>query len=195
MTNFFLEVRQRVSAEDAARRYGLKFNSRGWCRCPFHGDQNPSMSFRQGRFRCWACNASGDSIDFTARLFGLEPLAAVERLNADFNLGLPIHRQPTPEECQTDRLRRELAEAHRAFEAWRIRTIDQLNAAYQIGHEALKHVTSLSDLTVQEVEAVRDMSRVEYLSDSLAYGTPEEQAQIYRDRGAIAKWTEKILRG
>ncbi|WP_368264452.1 CHC2 zinc finger domain-containing protein, partial [Intestinimonas butyriciproducens] len=52
-----------MSAKDAARYYGLTFDRKGWAVCPFHQDKHPSMSFRGGRFRCWACNASGDSID------------------------------------------------------------------------------------------------------------------------------------
>lgn len=190
MVNCFQEVRQRVSVEDAARLYGLEFNSRGWCRCPFHEDHHASMRFRQGHFRCWACNASGDSIDFVSRLFNLKPLEALEKLNRDFSLALPLDRDPTPEERQADRRRRELDQAHREFEAWRIRTISQLNAAYRVGHEALKGVTDLNKLA----EAVRCMSWAEYLADTLAYGTPEDQAQIFRDRQVIEPRIEEILK-
>lgn len=95
-----------------------------------------------------------------------ELLEAVRQLNADFSLGLPLHRQPTPEDLQAAR-RREVAEAHRAFEVWRTRTIGQLNAAYRIGHEELKNAAALDDLT----EATGFMSLAEYLSDTLSYGT------------------------
>ena len=30
-------------------------------------------------------------------------------------------------------------------------------------------------------------------ADTLADGTPEEQAQIYKERGQIARWIEKVL--
>ena len=102
MTDVFRECRERVSAQDVARHYGLTFDRKGWAVCPFHSDKHPSMSFRAGRFRCWACNASGDAIDFTGRLLGL---AAVERLNADFALSLPLHRKPTQAETQAARRR------------------------------------------------------------------------------------------
>lgn len=77
MTDLFREVRERVSAQEAARRYGLTFDCHNRALCPFHPDHHPSMSFNEGRFRCWSCGASGDAIDFTGRLFSLEPLAAV----------------------------------------------------------------------------------------------------------------------
>ena len=42
----------------------------GLC-CPFHDDRHPSMKVDR-RFHCFGCQADGDVIDFTARLFGSE---------------------------------------------------------------------------------------------------------------------------
>lgn len=194
MTDVFREVRERVSAQDAARFYGLQFDRRGWALCPFHRDKHPSMSFRNGRFRCWVCDVGGDSIDFTARLLGLDAMGAVERLNADFGLALPLHRKPTQAEAKAARRRLEVAEAHRAFEAWRSDFINRLNAAFREGHLLLLHDGLDTDhLTEGQAIAIRMHETFEHWSDALSYGTPEEQAQIYRERGAIAKWIEKVL--
>ena len=194
MTDVFREVRERVSAQDAARHYGLTFDRRGWALCPFHNDKHPSMSFRNGRFRCWVCDVGGDSIDFTARLLGLDAMGAVERLNADFGLALPLHRKPTQAEAKAARRRLEVAEAHRAFEAWRSDFINRLNAAFREGHLLLLHDSLDTDhLTEGQAIAIRMHETFEHWSDALSYGTPEEQAQIYRERGAIAKWIEKVL--
>lgn len=192
-SELFRECRERVPAKDAAHRYGMEFDSRGWCRCPFHGDTHASMSFRQGRFRCWVCNASGDSIDFVSRLFDLEPLAALDRLNADFSLNLPLHRAPKSEERQALQRRQKLDQAHREFEAWRIRTIDQLNAVYRVGHEALKTVTDLDTLTEADTEAIRLMAWAEYLADILFFGTAAEQMQVFRGRREIQSRVQVIL--
>ena len=118
MADVFKAVRERMSAQEAARRYGLTFDRKGWALCPFHADTTPSMSFKDGRFRCWACNESGDSIDFTARFFGLSKMDAVKRLNEDFMLGLPIG-QPMTDRKQAER-RRDLAETEKMFNEWRI---------------------------------------------------------------------------
>ena len=193
MIDVFRECREQVSAEDAARRYGLTFDRRGWALCPFHSDTRASMSFRAGRFRCWACNASGDSIDFTACLFGLEPLAAVEKLNSDFNLNIPLHRQPTPEELQAARRRAEVVQAHKDFEEWRKAFISKLCEAYRVAHIALRDMTDWDKLTEREALAIRWQACFEYWADTLADGTPEEQAQIYKERGQIAQWIEKVL--
>ncbi len=115
MTDIFRETRERVSALDAARYYGLIFDRKGWALCPFHPDENPSMSFKDGRFRCWACGARGDCIDLAARLFGLDSIGALKRLNADFGLALPIDRKPTKAEKEVAKRRKELTDTYRKF--------------------------------------------------------------------------------
>jgi len=196
LTDVFRECRERVSAQDAARHYGLTFDRKGWAVCPFHSDKHPSMSFRAGRFRCWACNASGDCIDFTGKLLGLEPMAAVERLNADFALSLPLHRKPTQAEAQAARRRLEIAEAHREFEEWRKAFVFKLCAAYRVAHMALQGIEAPEDidrLSEREALAIRWQPCFEYWADTLSDGTPKEQAQIYKERGQIAQWIEKVL--
>lgn len=195
MVDVFREVRERVSAQDAARRYGLQFDRRGWAVCPFHNDHKPSMSFRNGRYRCWACNASGDSIDFTSKLLGLEPMAAVERLNADFMLGLPLHRKPTESENREARRRQEVAEAYKAFETWRANCLRKLTTAIREGNMALKNLTNLDELSERDARAIRDRDALEYYADTLANGTPEDQAAVYRERQVIDRWTSRILNG
>mgnify|MGYP001139911702 CR=1 FL=1 len=193
MTDVFRECRERVSAQDAARRYGLEFDRRGWCKCPFHGDTHASMSFRDGRFRCWACNESGDSIDFTGKLLGLEPLAAVERLNADFMLNLPLHRKPTPAETEAARRRKEVAEAHKQFEEWRKALCVKACEACRVAHNVLQGDTS--QMSEREAMAVQWQAYHEYLADALTIGEPEEQMEIFRDRQVIESRIEQILNG
>lgn len=51
--------------------------------CPFHDDSTPSLSVGgvPDRFHCFGCGASGDVIDFVARLEGLGFREAVQRLD------------------------------------------------------------------------------------------------------------------
>lgn len=192
MIDVFREARERVPAQDAARRYGLTFDRRGWALCPFHSDTRASMSFRAGRFRCWACGASGDSVDLTARLFGLAPLTAVERLNADFFLGLPLHRQPTPEDLQAARRRREVAETHKAFEEWRRSLISRLCGVYLLAHKALKTAAVLDDLSPGQVLAIQWQGYIEYLLNILECGSIGQQMEIFRQRGRIGDLCERV---
>ena len=54
-------------------------------RCPFHDDHLPSLKLDQ-RFYCFGCGASGDVIDFAARLFDLSPREAAKKLAEDFSI-------------------------------------------------------------------------------------------------------------
>ena len=83
--NFFETVKQTVTTRQAAERYGLSVNQSGMARCPFHEDHNPSMKV-DDRFYCFGCHASGDVIDFTARLFGTSLKDAAEKLAGDFGI-------------------------------------------------------------------------------------------------------------
>lgn len=68
----FESVKSNVTTLQAAERYGLKVSHGGMCKCPFHDDKNPSMKVDQ-RFHCFGCQADGDVINFTNRLFTSVP--------------------------------------------------------------------------------------------------------------------------
>lgn len=196
MVDVFREVRERVSAQDAARHYGAEFDRRGWCKCPFHNDHRASMSFKNGRYHCWVCDLQGDSVDFTGRLLGLGPMATVERMNADFGLNLPLHRKATKEEEQAARRRQEIAEAHRAFEAWRTDFISQLNAAFRTAYIALQEIETVEDmdkLAPAETMAIQWQPAFEYWADTLSDGEPKAQMEIFRDRTVIQSRIDQIL--
>lgn len=189
----FRTIRERVTAQDAAKLYGAEFDCRGWALCPFHGDTHPSISFKNGRFRCWSCGASGDALDYTARLFDLDSVQAAHKLDIDFHLGLSDTEPYDAETQQKDEARKATAAAHKRFEKWRAQTIIMLNAVCRVANEALKNLPE--PLPEQECLAIRYQARAEYLADILEDGTPEEQAQLYRERKETEKWTEKILKG
>ena len=68
--NIFEQVKGYVTAGQAAEQYGIKINRNKMACCPFHNDRHPSMKVDK-TYHCFACNAGGDAIDFTARMFGL----------------------------------------------------------------------------------------------------------------------------
>ena len=78
-------IKQTVTTRQAAQMYGLPVNRSGMARCPFHEDHNPSMKV-DDRFYCFGCHASGDDIDFTARLFGISLTDAAKKLSEDFGI-------------------------------------------------------------------------------------------------------------
>lgn len=50
--------------------------------CPFHNDTNPSMSIsdQKGMYRCWACNASGDAIQFVRNKKNYQYMEAIKEI-------------------------------------------------------------------------------------------------------------------
>ena len=90
-------IKQTVTTRQAAERYGLSVSQSGMVRCPFHEDHNPSMKV-DDRFYCFGCHASGDVIDFTARLFGISLKDAAKKLAEDFGID---PRPPTQSDIHT----------------------------------------------------------------------------------------------
>lgn len=86
----FAELRNRISMEEAVRRYGFELDRRRRILCPFHADHSPSLQLYGGGrgWWCFVCGEGGSVIDFAARLFRLSPLEAAKKLDADFGLGL-----------------------------------------------------------------------------------------------------------
>lgn len=184
----FEVVREQVTAQDAARHYGLTIDRRGWALCPFHPDRHPSMSFKGGRFRCWVCGASGDAVDLVRGLFGGTYWEALQRINQDFGLDLPISGEPTPQQRAEAQERQRTKELHRRFETWRADTINQLTACIRAANAA-----DWANLTPQEEEAIRQRERLEAMADTLSHGTPAEQMQLFRDRKRVALSISSIL--
>ena len=83
--NLFEAVKQSVTTRQAAFAYGISVGRNGMVCCPFHDDRHPSMKVDR-RFHCFACQADGDVIDFTSRLFGLSSKEAALKLAGDFSI-------------------------------------------------------------------------------------------------------------
>ncbi len=82
----YQQIRAAVPIGQAARRYGLAVSQGGMALCPFHRDTHPSLKLNADYFFCFGCGATGDVIDFTARLFGISRREAAHKLAADFGL-------------------------------------------------------------------------------------------------------------
>lgn len=95
--NAFERLREQLPMIQVAERYGFPVK-RGYLLCPFHTEKTPSLKLYPGDrgWWCFGCGVGGSVIDFAMLLFGLTPLEAAKRLDADFCLGL-MH--DPPESC------------------------------------------------------------------------------------------------
>jgi hypothetical protein len=167
----FEAVKQSVTVREAAQMYGIEVNRSGMACCPFHDDKNPSMKLNEEYFYCFGCGATGDVIDFTARLYNLSPKEAAEKLAQDF--GLAYDSQAPPRR----RYVRQKTEAKKCKE--------DRDHAFRIladyFHLLRKWETDYTPKTPEEtphprfMEAIQKKDYVGYLLDFFLEDTPDEQ--------------------
>ena len=188
--NVFEAVKQSVSTRDAAAFYGIEVKRNGMACCPFHDDKNPSMKLNEEYFYCFGCGATGDVIDFTAKLFDLSPKEAAEKLAQDF--GLIYDSQAPPRR----RYVRQKTEAQK-FREDRQRCYRVLSDYY---HLLKKWESDHSPRTPEEkphprfVEAIHKKIYVEYLLDLFLYESEEEQKAWIAEHTAEITHLERRLK-
>lgn len=172
--NVFEAVKQTVTTRQAAEMYGIRVNRRGMCVCPFHNDKNPSMKVDK-RFHCFACQADGDAVDFVSRLFGLPSKEAAMKLADDFGISYDSRqkpsvrlkcREPTPEQ----KYQQEEKHCYRVLTDY-----FHLLRAWEKQFAPTKPEDEWHPLFV---EALQRKSYLEYLLDTLLYGTSDEKKAL-----------------
>ena len=185
----FEAVKQSVTVREAVQMYGIEVNRSGMACCPFHDDKNPSMKLNEEYFYCFGCGATGDVIDFTARLYNLSPKEAAEKLAQDF--GLAYDSQAPPRR----RYDRQKTEAQKFKE-------DQDHAFRVLAdyyHLLRKWETDYSPKTPEEnphprfMEAIQKKDYTGYLLDFfLEDGLEEQKLWIAEHQSEIANLERRV---
>ena len=133
------------------------------------------------RFHCFGCGADGDVIDFTAKLYGLDPKSAAEKLAADFQISYTNHGRN--DVVKTPVRKKPEAQLYRDLES---RCFNVLSAYLHL----LRHWERLYAPTPENkvwhpmfVEALQKKDHIEYLLDVLLYEPIEERAALIKDCG------------
>lgn len=204
--NLFEEVKDRVTALQAAKFYGISVKRNGMACCPFHNDKTPSMKLDK-RYHCFGCGADGDVISFVGQMFGLQPLDAAMKLNKDMGLMIPVPEKKgrkatraSPAE-NAERRKAEEARIGRAMDAQFEKAVQRLLNTYSdyfrlMGEWSWKYAPSSAgeDLHPLFVEAMRNRDHVEYILDLLLYGSKEDKAGIVIDKGKEVEALENRIR-
>ena len=187
--NVFEAVKQSVTVREAAQMYGIEVNRSGMACCPFHDDKNPSLRLNEEYFYCFGCGATGDVIDFTARLYNLSPKEAAEKLAQDF--GLAYDSQAPPRR----RYFRQKTEAQK-FKEDRDHAFRVLADYF---HLLRKWETDYSPKTPEEnpdprfMEAIQKKDYMGYLLDFFLEDSPEEQKLwMAEHQSEIAKLERRV---
>lgn len=86
------DLKNALTMSEVAERYGMAPNRAGFAHCPFHaGDRDASLKIYPGGrgWHCFGCGEGGDIISFVQKLFNLDFMGALHKLNDDFGLNLP----------------------------------------------------------------------------------------------------------
>ena len=178
--NVFEAVKQSVTTRQAASFYGIRVGRNGMACCPFHNDRTPSMKV-DSRYYCFGCGAYGDVIDFAASLHGLGKREAAVRLAEDFSIpydgasSTPAVKRAPPKPTPAQRFRqteqhcfRVLCDYLHLLERWKTEYAPQPQDA--VWHPLF-------------VEALQQISYVEYLLDILLFGEMKEKAALIAEQG------------
>ena len=85
MKNEELDNIRATPIEEVAKRLGIEVG-RHKALCPFHEDRHPSLHFKNNRFKCFACGASGDVIDLVQKYLNIGFKEAVEWIDEEETL-------------------------------------------------------------------------------------------------------------
>ena len=171
--NLFETIKAAVPVRQAAEHYGLKVNRNDMACCPFHNDRHPSLKLNEEYFFCFGCGATGDVIDFAARLFDLSSYEAAQKLASDFVLdpkpptaaALPKPKHPYIRQFREDEMLcfRALTDYLHLLEDWKVRYAPK---------------TPDDALDDRFVEACQMLDYIEYLADILTVGDLEERVAV-----------------
>ena len=201
--NLFETVKSAVTVKQATEYYGCKVNRGNMICCPFHNDRHPSMKLNRDYFYCFGCGATGDVIDFVARLFGLSNYGAAKKLAYDFGIdpdkppaaiALPKPERPLLRAYRQEEVRclRVLCDYLHLLESWKVQYTpktpeDVLDDRFVEACQMLDYVEYLADLLIA-AELEQRVKIVEMLNkDGLIAGLEERLDRLKKEDGAYEK--------
>ena len=202
--NIFSEVKEHLTARQAAEYYGLQVKRNGLACCPFHDDKHPSMKIDKN-YHCFACGVGGDAIDYVSRMFGLSQYDAALKLIGDFTLPVDAKGSAELSVQEKERIRREKTERERItriqerFEKWCSQTIDMLrNCILEIDDVNRFLIGKPPDIIFSEDYAQMLYAEpiINYWLDILCMGDVSERQELFlKDRKKVEEIAGTVCTG
>lgn len=180
----FEEVKKNVTVRQAAEFYGFKPNRSGMMKCIFYKDNTPSMKGDR-RYYCFGCGCTGDAVDFTAQLFGLNARDAALKLVNDFGIHYTSRFKNNPVQGNNhSSIRQELKQNKKSDEDYTKCVRAYLDYRSMLLEWKVKYAPKISEETWDErfMEALWQLSSVEYILDILLFGEQWEQEEVVREK-------------
>ena len=202
--NIFSEVKEHLTARQAAEYYGLKVKRNGTACCPFHDDKHPSMKIDKN-YHCFACGVGGDAVDYVSRMFGLSQYDAALKLIGDFTLPVDAKGSAGLSVQEKERIRREKTERERItriqkrFEKWCSQTIDMLrNCILEIDGVNHFFIGKPPEIIFSEdyAQMIHAKPIINYWLDILCMGDVSERQELFlMDRKKVEEIAGKVCTG
>ncbi len=202
--NIFSQVKEHLTARQAAGYYGLKVRRNGTACCPFHDDKHPSMKIDKN-YHCFACGIGGDAIDYVSRMFGLSQYDAALKLIEDFSLPVDAKGNAELSMREKERIRREKAECERItriqerFENWCNKSVDILKSCIsEIDSVNRFLIGKPPDIIFSEdyAQMLHAEPLINYWLDILCMGDVSERRELFlKDRKKVEEIAGKICAG
>ena len=200
----FSEVKEHLTARQAAEYYGLQVKRNGLACCPFHDDRHPSMKIDKN-YHCFACGVGGDAIDYVSRRYGLSQYDAALKLIEDFSLPVDTRGNTELGVQEKERIRREKAERERVmhirkrFEKWCNQTVDILkNCISELDSVNRFLIGKPPDIIFSEdyAQMLHAEPVMNYWLDILCMGDVSERQELFlKDRKKVEEVAGKVCAG
>ncbi len=171
--SLYQKIKSAITVPQAAKVYGMEPDRRDMVCCPFHSDSHPSMKLNDTYYYCFGCGVNGDVIDLTAKLFGLNPRQAAEKLAHDFGLDPD---KPPANAIALPLPKRGLTDEQRADVAYCLRVLTDYLDLLHDWRARYKPTSPEEPQDERFVEALHMTDLIEHLTDHIAYGTPQQKA-------------------
>ena len=168
----FEAAKSMVTPRMAAEHYGMTVARNGMVCCPFHDDWHPSMKLYHDHFHCFGCQANGDVIEFTSKLFGITALEAAQKLAADFGI-----REARP--SVLDKLKTYQTQAENEKLCFRV--LREYLHILQDWKKKYAPQTPQEETHGHYVEACHMLECTQYMVDQLTIGSSKERTKLVAD--------------
>lgn len=202
--NIFSQVKEHLTARQAAEYYGLKVKRNGIACCPFHDDKHPSMKIDKNYY-CFACGVGGDVVDYVSRMFRLSQYDAALKLIDDLTLPVDAKGNAELSVQEKERIRRKKAERERItrirerFEKWCSQTVDILkNCISEIDSANRFLIGQPPDIIFSEdyAQMLHVEPLINYWLDILCMGDVSDRQELFlKDRKKVEDIAGKVCTG
>lgn len=186
--SIYQNIKLAVSVPQAATHYGISVDRSGKCCCLFHPDKHPSMKLNDDYYYCFGCQAKGDVISLTEKLFDLTPREAAQKLADDFGLAPSETLKQAAVKKATKRAEKDEREYVLSLLNKNIDILRQMKE-----NHAPKHLDEPFHMLF--VEACKYLEFYQYVSDVLSFGhsADVEAAMKYIKKARMIPMLEKVV--